>query len=78
MLVSLPPPLKRAFSVKTDDPKQLLKYGADQQVKPLSEMDPYFVSWFIGFSEGKGCWYISNKQCVFSIHLNFIDLPTLT
>jgi len=43
----------------------------------LKELNQDFLTWFIGYSEGIGCFLVEKGRSCFVIHTHFTDLPTL-
>jgi len=43
----------------------------------LKELSPDFLSWFIGYTEGIGCFLVERGRNCFVIHTHFSDLLTL-
>lgn len=70
--------------IKDIDPKQFQRQGINQQEKNeliLKKTDNLynkeFLTWFIGFTEGDGSFYITGGKSIFSIHLHLADLSLL-
>lgn len=59
------------------DPGKSLRQVTNQQGTNEKLFNKYFIEWFIGFSEGKGCFYITRGKSIFSIHLHIVDIPLL-
>ena len=59
------------------DPGKSLRQVTNQQGTNEKQFNKYFIEWFIGFSEGDGCFYITRGKSFFSIHLHIVDLPLL-
>jgi len=66
------------------DQKQLQRQGINQQEINELKMEyqdniynSSFLSWFIGFSEGDGSFYITGGKSIFSIHLHLAELTLL-
>lgn len=59
------------------DPEKSLRQGTNQQGTNEKQFNKDFIEWFIGFSEGDGCFYITRGKSIFSIHLHIVDLPLL-
>jgi hypothetical protein len=59
------------------DPVKSQGQGIHQQGTNGEIFNKEFLQWFIGFSEGDGCFYISRGKSIFSIHLHIADLPLL-
>ena len=74
-------------SPKSFDLEKFQRQGINQQdlnklntmwiIKKLNELSPEFLEWFVGFTEGKGSFYIERGKSCFVIHLHFSDLPVL-
>lgn len=43
----------------------------------IPQLNPKFLEWFRGFSEGDGSFFIVQSFSIFSIHLHIADLPLL-
>jgi hypothetical protein len=67
--------LESVGSINNIGPEKSQGHGVNQQ--GINKYDEQFLKWFIGFTEGDGCFYISGGKSIFSIHLHLVDLPLL-
>jgi hypothetical protein len=53
------------------------KEWVNKRISQFGVSDLKFLEWIRGFSEGDGCFYLSEGRSIFSIHLHMVDLPLL-
>ena len=67
--------------LNVNDPEKSQRQGINQQeidkLTGSKGFNKQFLEWFIGFSEGDGCFLVTGGQSIFSIHLHLADLPLL-
>jgi hypothetical protein len=65
------------FQRQGNNQQDLNKLNTAWRKKRLKELNPEFIEWLVGFTEGIGSFFIEKGKSCFAIHLHFSDLPTL-